>query len=189
MGIEKLKGSLLSEAQGNVQAIESSAHTEAKAIIADEHARCMTIREEAGTELVRLLEEQRNERLAWARLESKRIIAESKEDAIKNVLEMFFEELEGARKGAEYKKFLARSAAAAVEEFGKETVIHVLKGEKTLLPGMKDVKVLDDLAGLGGLMAEGSGGRIRLDFTLETLFETRRDDIRKQIYDKIFGAK
>lgn len=189
MGIEKLKGSLLSEAHENVGVIESSAQAEAKAIIADEHARCMTMSEEAGTELVKLLEEQRSERLAWARLESKRIMAESKEDAIKNVLELFFDELVAARKGAEYKKFLARSAAAAVEEFGKDMTVHVLKGEKALLPNMKDVKVVEDLEGLGGLRADGPNGKIRLDFTLETLFETRRDGIRKQIYEKIFGAK
>jgi vacuolar-type H+-ATPase subunit E/Vma4 len=49
--------------------------------------------------------------------------------------------------------------------------------------------VVDDLEALGGAIVESSDGKVMIDLTLETLFETRRDEIRKQVYEKLFGDK
>jgi vacuolar-type H+-ATPase subunit E/Vma4 len=127
--------------------------------------------------------------LAWARLESKRIIAEAREDAIKSVLEDFFELLQKARKDKEYKRFMSTAIAQAATELGQTVTIHVLEGEKSLVPSVKGAKVVDDLEALGGAIVESSDGKVMIDLTLETLFETRRDEIRKQVYEKLFGDK
>lgn len=188
MGIERLKGSLLSEAQEDARKIISAAEAQAKTMADEEQGRRASLKKETESEITRLLEEQRNERLAWARLESKRVTTEAREDAIKNVLEGFFEALKDARKSPEYRKFIASAAASAAAELGPGSLVHVPKGDKALIGTLKGAKIVEDLEGFGGALAESADGKIRMDLTLETLFESRRDEVRKQIYDKLFGG-
>jgi V/A-type H+-transporting ATPase subunit E len=188
MGIERLKGSLLTEANEDAQKIVQAAEAHVAGMLEEERSRRAQMKKEAEAEVERLLEEQRNERIAWARLESKRIVAEGREDAIKNVLEEFFEELKGIRKTPEYRRFLSKAVAAAAAELGGDVTIRVVKGDKALLSALK-ARVVEDLDSVGGAIVESPDGKIRVDMTLETLFESRRDDIRKQIYEKLFGEK
>ncbi len=189
MGIEKLKGSLISEASEDARKITESAEAQVKGILDEERARRASLKKEAEAEVGRLLEEQRNERIAWARLESKRIMAEAREDAIKDVLEDFFDALGGVRKSPEYKKFLSSSVAEAMAELGAGSTVRVVKGDKALLGSVKGAKISEDLESLGGAIVESADGKIRIDLTLETMYESRKDDIRKQIYEKLFGGK
>ncbi len=189
MGIEKLKGSLLSEANEDARKITETAEAHVKSMVEEERSKTAAMRKEAEQEVERLLEEQRNERLAWARLESKRMLAEAREDAIKAVLDDFFDAMGSARKTPEYRKFLTRAIADAAGELGSQVTVRVAKGEKALVPALKNANVVEDLDGLGGAIVEASNGKVMVDLTLETLFETRRDEIRKQIYDKLFGDK
>lgn len=189
MGIEKLKGSLISEASEDARKITESAEAQVKGLLDTERARRASLKKEAEKEVERLLEEQRNERIAWARLESKRIMAEAREDAIKDVLEDFFDSLGSVRKAPEYKKFLVSSVSAALAELGAGSVVRVVKGDKAILGAVKGAKITEDLDSLGGALVESADGKIRIDLTLETQYETRKDDIRKQIYDKLFGGK
>jgi len=189
MGIEKLKGSLLSEASEDARKIVEAAETHVARMVAEERSKIAERKKGADREVERLLEEQRNERIAWARLESKRIVAEAREDAVQGVVEEFFDSLEGVRKSPEYRKFLARAVPQAAEELGGDVSIHVVKGDKALVPAPKGARVSEDLDCLGGAIVETADGKIRIDLTLETLFETRRDETRKRIYEKLFGGK
>ena len=188
MGIEKLKGSLISEAGADARSILAESEAQAKAILDEERSKKAVLRKEAEQELKRVIEEQRNERIAWARLESRRIIAEAREDAIKGVLEEFFDSLGSVRKSPEYRKFLSESVSSAVSELGPGSAVHVAKGDKSLI-SPKGARVAEDLEGLGGAMVESADGKIRIDLTLETLFESSRDEIRKKVYDNLFGGK
>jgi vacuolar-type H+-ATPase subunit E/Vma4 len=189
MGIEKLKHSLLSEANAEADKIVEAAEAHVKGMLGEQKTKHTQKEEEAKKEIEKLLEEQRNERIAWARLEAKRIIAEAKEDAINNVLEDFFKELKAARKTPGYQKFLKKAATYGVAELGKDSTVHVLKGEKKLLPKLSGAEVVEDLTGLGGALVESSDGKIRMDLTLETLFDSRRDEIRKKANELLFGGK
>ncbi|MBD3210403.1 hypothetical protein GF318_03405 [Candidatus Micrarchaeota archaeon] len=189
MEIEKLKGSLLSEAEAEAEKIVGTAQADAKAMLSTERAKLSALREKAEEEVEKTLEEQRNERIAWARLEAKRVLAEAREDTIAGVIDQFFQELKNVRKSADYKKLLKESVPSAAKELGKGSVVHVVKGDKAKLPKITGAKVKEDLKGLGGALVESPGGSIRIDLTLETLFESRRDELRKSISDKLFGGK
>jgi vacuolar-type H+-ATPase subunit E/Vma4 len=189
MGIEKLKRSLLSEAGEDAKKLVSASEEQAKTILDEERAKRAASKKGAEADVEKTLQDQKNERMAWARLESKRILAEAREDAIKNVIEDFFDALGGIRKTPEYKKFLAKAVSSAVDELDSGAVIHVVKGDKALFNTPKGSSVVEDLSGLGGAMAESNDGKIRVDMTLETLFEGRRDEVRKKIYDSLFGGR
>jgi len=189
MGIERLKGSLLSEAGNQAQRIVDEAEGKAEAMLEAERSRQAQARADAEKELEELLEDQRNEKLAWARLEAKRVRAEAEEDLIKASLDQVIDEMVAMRGGAEYKAFIKRAVEEGAAELGAGMTVHVLKGEKNLVPKLKSGKIAEDLQGLGGVLMESKEETVRVDFTLETMIETRRDDLRKAIHAKIFGGR
>ncbi len=201
MGIERLKGSLLSEANEDAEKITETARAHVQNMISEETAKLESAKVQAEADVARLLEEQQNERVAWARLESKRVLSEAREDSIRNALEQIYDSLGSVRKMPEYKGFVKSVITKGIDELsgakssGNGSItIHVMKGEKTLVPAVKGktIKVVEDLdstSNMGGAILETSDGRIRINLTLETLFEDKKDDVRKQIYDKLFSEE
>ena len=191
MGIERLTSSLLKEADEEATKVIQAAEWHVKKMKEDERSKHTALKNEAEKEIEKLLSEQKNERLAWARLEAKRINAEAREDAIKHVIDDFFSSLKEVKKGKEYKNFLSKNVSAAVTELGgMKLKVRVRKEDKKLLSRLpKSCKVSTDLDALGGALVETHDGKMKVDLTLETLFELRRDELRKMIAGKLFGGE
>lgn len=191
MGIEKLTSSLLKEADDEAAKITAAAEAHVKEMKAKERSKMAGMEKQAEQEVEKVLKDQKNERLAWARLEAKRITAEAKEDAINNAIEEIFDSLGDIRKSKEYRDFMSKSIPAAASELGNEKItVHVLKDDKKLVPKLpKSCKIETDLDALGGAILETEDGKMRADLTLETLFELKRDDLRKMISAELFEKK
>ena len=187
MGIEKLTGSLVGEANQGAQEIVKTAQWHVDQMLKEEQSKEDELKARASEEVKSRLAAQRNERLAWARLEAKRIMAEAREDAITGSLEGFFDALKEARKGAAYGKFLEREVAKAAGELGGACTVHVAKSDAHLLGKLHNCKVVPDLDGLGGAIVESEDRTVRIDLRLETVFELGRDGLRKEANDRIFG--
>lgn len=187
MGVEKLTTSLVSEASKEGEEIVKTAQWHVDKMLKEEQSKEKGLKDQAEKETAAQLDEQRNERLAWARLEAKRIIAESREDAISNSLENFFSELKQVRKDKSYKDFLKKSVQDAVAQLGAKSTIHIVKADAAVLGKMNGCKIISDLDALGGAIIESEDKSVRIDIRLETLFELQRDKLRKDIYEHIFG--
>lgn len=189
MGIEKLTGSLVSEANKGAQEIVNTAQWHVDQMLKEERSRENELKDRATSEVKARLEAQRNERLAWARLEAKRIMAEAREDAITINLEDFFVELKEAHKNIAYKSFVEQSVKQAVKELGGGCTIHVAKSDAALLAKLQGCKVVTNLEALGGAIVESEDRSVRIDLRLETIFELKRDDLRKRVHDRLFSKK
>lgn len=190
MGIERITSSII--AQANEEANERI--NSAKKLASNNIAEAGLIRDKLLKSVRESFEsyqaEHEKERFAWARLESKRIIAEAKEDVIKNAFESMFSDFSDLRKSSEYKNFIKASVNSCIKELGSESVIiHCLKGEKSLIVVSAKAKILEDLDGLGGCIVELSDKSVRIDLTLEALFENKREQIRKDLYSKFFSGE
>lgn len=189
MGIEKITSSLLKDAEEEAAGIVKAAESHVRKMKEDERAKITGLKKKAENEVEKILEEQRNERLAWARLEAKRLVSEAREDAINNAIEELYDSLKELKKSKEYKSFMSKEVAAAMKEFSGKAVVHVAKSDKKLLPKMpKGCKVVTDLDALGGAVIESQDGKMKVDLTMETLFELKRDMLRKMISEELFGS-
>jgi len=142
------------------------------------------------------LKSQKKEKIAWARLEKKKTIAEAKEDVVKQELEKIILELPNLRSYDRYAVFLKEKAMAAIEELsgsGDPTLtLHICKGDKKFLSDLNvkaTVSIIEDLEASGGLIAENSAKTIRVDYTLESIFEVKKPEIRRGAYVSLFGGK
>lgn len=188
MAIDKLTASLLADAKKEADEIVRTAEWHVNKMITEEKARKVVLMKAAEDEIAKRIKEHEKERIAWARLEAKRIIAEAREDAIKATFEDFFSLLTDVRKSRIYGEFMKRILNNALKEIDKgDATVHVVKGDRKFINGFKG-KVVEDLDCMGGLIVETNNGKVRVNMTLESLFETKRDVLRKSIYEGLFGT-
>jgi vacuolar-type H+-ATPase subunit E/Vma4 len=187
MGIEKLTSTLLKEGEEEANKIVETAKWHVQKMIEEERAKQQERKKAVEEEVKKLFNDERNERLAWARLEGKRIIAEAKEDAIKRAVDELYELAPQIRKSNEYARWLAREVGNAIADFGGKATVRVVKGDKKILQKIS-VKVEENLDALGGAIVESADGKMRVDLRLETLFESRSDDIRRQLAAELFES-
>jgi len=189
MGIEKLTGSLIGEANREAKEIVKTAEWHVEQMLKEERSKEDGLKQRAQQEVNSRLADQRNERLAWARLEAKRMIAEAREDAISSNLEDFFSVLKEVRKSSAYKSFLEKSVLMAVEELGGKAVVRCVKSDSPILGKLTNIRLESTLEALGGAVVEAEDGTVRIDLRIETLYDIKRDALRKDVYDKIFGKE
>ncbi len=204
MGIERLTSSMLADARKQAHEIIKSAEETSENSIAEEKAKISLLLKSIEEEAMQLIKEQRKERLAWAALESKRINNEAKEEAISAVFDGIYSMFDEIRKKPDYKDFLKKALPQALDEIkssisnpnsgiSREVVVHCVKEDKQSVQGIaaSAVKVQDDLdkGSGGGFMVETGDGTVRLNLTLAALLESKKEDLRKFIYLRMFGSE
>jgi V/A-type H+/Na+-transporting ATPase subunit E len=184
--LEEIKDAVIREARKNGEArlhsAEAELEAEFRAIMSSGDKRVADAMAEAGA----MVETERRERISSAKLEAKRLANEAREDAVMEALEGIF----GIIKDKKSKEFTARVkklVAAGLSEFGGNAVVHVRKGEKKLY-SIEGAEVAEDAKISGGAILESKDGRMRMDYSFESLFESGRDGMRKQAYLELFGG-
>ena len=191
MGIDRLTTSLLAEAKRQAEDIVKTAEGHLDKMLMEEKAKRAILLKKAEEDAMQLIDEQRKERIASSRLEAKRILNEAKEDAIKAVLEDLYAMLDGISKKPNYKDFLKRTIASALAEMNStDLILHCKKEDKAVIQTLVgNAKIYEDVNAFGGFILESSDGKVRLNLTLESLFESKRDDLRKMVYQKLFETE
>jgi len=89
----------------------------------------------------------------------------------------------------EYMDFIKTRIEEAISELknDKELVIHCTKGEKKNFDTF-NVPVIEDLKSTGGAIVETADGKVRIDLTVEALFEIKLEELRKIIYEILFDS-
>lgn len=187
MTLKNLKEALAQEAQAQAGSILSKAQAEASGILEAEKSRALSDRKSAQDLLEKSLLLHQQERLAWAHLEERRILAEAREDAIRASIDTLYSLLK-AEKGNAYPGYLKRTLGKAIAAMGKGCIVHGTKKDAIRLKAIARVPMKADLPeGLGGLIAESADGKIRFNGTLEARMEMLHGELRKRVYEKLFG--
>ena len=186
MGIEQLTADILSESKNEAKQITEGAEAEKKRLLDEEKKAVSAMLAKAEAEATALVESQRRERVAWARLEGKKLEGEAREEVIRDALDALYSQLEKFRKSKEYGDFLSARIESGIKEIGiPNPVVRVCKGDKKFVKNGK-AKVVEDLEGMGGAIVESADGSVRVDLTMETLFEDKKEFLRKKLYEKLF---
>ncbi|MDD5023111.1 MAG: V-type ATP synthase subunit E [Candidatus ainarchaeum sp.] len=190
MSIDRLAEALLLESKKESEQIVSKAKKEANSFISAAHEEEKELLEKAEITVKDKLESQKKERLAWANLERKRILSDAREHAVTSYLDSMQSNLYKLRTTSSYPNFMKKSFESAVDQLSGAIIFHVVKGDKKYLPTTKSssITISEDLKASGGLLAESAFGKIIINYTLETIFETKRTVLRKEIFNALFGG-
>lgn len=184
--LKDIKGTILKDARKDGETVLHKAEGELEAELAAVKREGEAKVELASQEAKALTENEKRERLSWAKLEGKRVTAEAKEDAVNEVLDALMDKLEAYSGTKQYADKMKSGIAAAVKELGGKAVVHVKKGDRKLVP-IPGTDVKEDASIIGGAIVESKDGKLRIDLSLEEAFSMRRDDLRKDLYARMFG--
>lgn len=189
MGLKDLKKEMLKKAEREAERTLSEQKEKDNALTAEARKEGKRVVEEAKGEVGLMIENERNEQIAAARLQAKKIINDAKEDVVERALEQAFEELKKLRNEKEYKTLLGRLVGEGTKEIGRDAVVYVNKNDARLARGL-GLKVANKVIECaGGALIESSDGRVRVNNTLEARFEEKKEKMRKEVFTRIFAKE
>ena len=120
-------------------------------------------------------------------LNANRIIDDRKKELIHSALQKVMESSDKLRKSKDYPKILKKMADESRKILGKTCRIYVFKEDMELLVG-EDVSELKSQKRIrGGLLGVSSDGKMELDLTFDTIFQSERENIESILAEKIKG--
>ena len=186
MGIDHLTADILAEARKEAKAITDAAEAEKKKALDEEKQKGKTLLSKAGNEADDFVAAQRRERIAWAKLEAKKIEGDARESVVTDAMDSFYKSLAKFRSSREYGIFLnERVKEATIAIVTKTHTVRVCKGDKKLLKNFKGT-IREDLTGMGGAIVLSPDETVQVDCTLEGLFEEKKELLRKKVYERMF---
>lgn len=186
MGFDALAHEIEKKAGEEAKRIMHEADAAAEKIIAEAHAASKHKVAQAKGEVSSYLETEKSERLTSAKLACSKKIADAKEQAVLNSLGLVWEEMLKVRNSPAYKKLLHSLAESATEELGTSNVLlFTNSADRKYFAGTK-YRLGDSIQCSGGIIAEKKDASVRVDMTLEAIFEEKKDDLRKRIFAMLF---
>ncbi len=194
MGLDDMLTSIQSQTESQASQIISDARAQTDSIIAEAKKRAESIISQSAQQSQKDVEEERMRVLASARLESNRRLLEARDEVLKGYEDQASKYLAEFASSPDYKDFFVRMTTDAVSKIGDDAVVQVNARDKQLLkdPKLKQLKVQvspDPLDSVGGVVVYSKDGKRRVDNTIESIFNERRDELRLKLSQQVFGAK
>jgi V/A-type H+-transporting ATPase subunit E len=189
MGLDSLKREIEREAEAEGRKILDDAERESRETVKGAEKGAKLKETDAEAEAQKLLASEKSERIVATRLEAKKIRADAKEEAIKESLGSVWKQFAALPKGKEYPALLGRLVSDGTREIGAGAKVYVRKEDRGLLKDMGADLAEKPIGCAGGAIIESADGKVRVDNTLEQLFEEKREEIRKEIYGRLFGQE
>jgi V/A-type H+-transporting ATPase subunit E len=191
MSLDTVVEDIRDEARARAEEIRDQADEQADEIVAQAETEAESIREEAEDEVVRQIEQEREQRLSSAKLEAKQARLEARREILQDV----YEEVEAALVNLddETREELTRSlldAASAEFDSAEDVRVYGRADDQALLES-----ILEDYSGfefagerdcLGGVVVESDTSRVRVNNTFDSILEDVWDENLKEISTRLF---
>ncbi len=182
MTLEQLRKQIQGETQTERKAGLAEAKKQADAILKQANAQADALLEKAKKDAI-LESQSRHTQVSAARLSAKKRLAEAHDAQVQEQLERLSERLKAFADTPAYAKVLKTLVEQSAGQIGPGAVIHVRK--KDMAKVKKTGVTVREMACWGGCVASTPDGRIRVNNTLEALFEERQEQLRQKIFEEL----
>ena len=184
MSLENLGKALMQE--GNVEArkIISEAEKQASEGISKAKETAREITSRARKKSGEIVIAERDERISAAKLKAKKIVSDATNAALDAAMEKIWREFVRIPSKGDYETMLKALITSAEKELGSG-VVHVnaddMRSAKKISKNVSD----KPMAISGGAIVTSKNGKIIIDNSLESIFDSKRDSVRKIIFSEI----
>jgi V/A-type H+/Na+-transporting ATPase subunit E len=180
MSLESLVDEIRRRGEAELQAVQAETSKETAKIAADRDQRIEALRAAAQRATELEVGRERAQRLAAAKLASRKMLYEARETRMKGALEETRVLLTNYTKSADYPAVLKRMVAAATDALGKSVRISGRAEDASQLQKAAG-KAFDPTPRsiLGGVVAETTDGNRRLNLSFDELLRLREDRVRE----------
>jgi len=189
MGLEEMLSRIKSDTEEQYSKIISDAQKESEKILSEANQKASNITIQSKAQAERQVQEEKQRSFASARLESKRKLLEAKDALLKNFEDQAQNYLDEFVKSPSYKDFLNSAVNDGVSLIGSDAVISVNSRDKGML-GNKDSSYTissKPLNSKGGALITSNDGKRKVDNTIESIFNDRKEELRLKLSEQIFG--
>jgi len=188
VGLDELRKGMLEKAREEARALAREAEAEASSLTNKAKEQRSEILANAKREAKELIDAERNEAIANAHLEAKRELAKAKGELVDSVEKKVWSELLKVRsKKSSYSKLLHKLIDQGKRMLeGGTPIVYVRAEDRKLLKDLKGARLADkSIDCSGGAIITSADGRVRIDNTLEALFEEKQDAMRIEIRNAV----
>jgi V/A-type H+-transporting ATPase subunit E len=192
MGLEEMLNSIRADTESQYARTISDANAEAEKIIAEAGRTSQRIIDQKRIQSEKELQEEKLRSIASARLEAKRRLLAAKEEVLRKYEDEALRYLKEFSKSPAYKDFLLRMVNDGIAKIGSEAIVQVNDSDKKLLEnsGTGDFQLSEKtIETIGGAIISAQDGKRRVDNTLESIFEDRKDELTLRLSEQIFGKQ
>jgi vacuolar-type H+-ATPase subunit E/Vma4 len=179
---------LLKGAKAEATRIENEGKDNGERILGEASGKRKKILEDAKAEAETLAANEKNEEIAAAHLEAKRIVSRAKEKAIENSMKGILAATADAR-DKDYKTLLKKLISEGIHEVGKDAVVMTNKEDKKLAHSLGFHVSDEPVNCIGGAVVSSPDGRVVFNNTFEARFEGRRERMRTSVHKILFGKE
>ncbi len=184
MSFEELIKGLEQKANAEQGAILNAAKAEAKRIKSEASQESKRIIDAAKAEGERIGNEQKLEIKANTALRQKRIAAEAREELLKRALQGTGAMLGEFTKTGQYPSVLQKLARECIVALGKDAKLYCRKADEKQLK-TAGFNICGNVDITGGVVAFSSDGKIKVNNSLEALFELHADKLRQIAFKEL----
>jgi V/A-type H+-transporting ATPase subunit E len=190
MGLEEILASIKSDTETRYSKIIADAKAEAGKIIEDAKARSESISARGRVDGEKEAQEEKQRSIASAHLESKRRLLEARDELLRDYEERAYGYLKEFTRSSKYKDYLLRMVRDGVSKIGSGAIVQTNSSDHDTLDdsGSRDFEVSkENLSCIGGAIVSSKDGKRRVDNTLESIFNERKEDLRLKLTEQVFG--
>ncbi len=185
MGLEKVKQEILEKAKGEAAAAIDAANAEARAIMKSAEKQIRDYEKTIDDDIERTAEVMKRREVASAELEVQKQALSLKNELINSIFSEARKKLgQLTEKGRE--AHIKTLLDAAFRELDA-AVIRCSHKDAKFVQGRGKVKIVEDDSIGGGIIAESSDGRLRVDYSYDTLLEQARAKVLSDVARTLFG--
>jgi V/A-type H+/Na+-transporting ATPase subunit E len=188
MGLEEMLNTIRSNTEAQYAKTISDAKAQADKILSDATQQAEKILEEREVQARKDLEEEKLRSIAAARLEAKRRLLVTKDEILTKYEDRALGYLKEFAQSPDYKDYLLKLVKDGVSKIGSDAVVEVKASDRQLLQNPKNFQLSSkNLVSIGGAVISSDDGKRRVNNTLESLFEDRKEDLRLKLSEELFG--
>lgn len=182
MSLDQLRKEIRQEGQSQRQSELNQAKSHAHTILQDAERQAKALVEKAKAD-AQTEAEGKLTQVSAARLKAKKLVAEARDRLVQRQLERVREKLKKFADSPKYASVLKTLAEESAEKIGKNAVLYARKKD---IPKLKKLGFsVQDMPCWGGCVAATPDGRIRVNNTLEALYEENEEKLRQKIFEEL----
>ncbi|MBI4361303.1 hypothetical protein HY572_06045 [Candidatus Micrarchaeota archaeon] len=182
MSLDQLRKEIRHEAESQRKHALAEAKKQADAILAEAEQQAKALVQKAKADAA-LEAEGKLTQVSAARLKAKKRIAEARDHLVQQQLQQARQALAKFADSPKYAGVLKKLADEAAEKIGKNAQLFAREKD---VPKLKKMGYsAEEMDCLGGCVAATPDGRIRVNNTLEALFEENEEKLRQKIFEEL----
>jgi V/A-type H+/Na+-transporting ATPase subunit E len=187
MGLEEMLSAIKTNTSAQRDKIIADARSEAERIEAEANAKSETLISQSRSQSEKEVIEGRIRSIASFKLEAKRKMLEAKDEIMRAYEEQAASFLNDFTKSPEYKDFLLKVTKDGISQIGSDAIVQINVRDRNILNGSGFQISSDPISSIGGAIITSADEKRRVDNTVESIFDDRKQELRLELMKQVFG--